>query len=286
MGVGFKKTPAENAFHQIQTRDLIDHLSEYKSVILAYSGGVDSTLLLYLLHKAALQKLIAVTSTSETYDARDLDIARKHTQGLGIEHIIVETCELEDPDFTANSYERCYFCKKVLFSKIWEIAGLNSINNIMDASNADDVLDYRPGSKAARELKVISPFKDFSWNKNVIRDVSKEMSISGWDRPATVCLASRIPYMTPISEDKLKKVQFGEDYLQGLGFEPVRVRSDGISARIEVKADDIDRIMKSPAREDIIDRFLAIGFKFVSVDLEGFKSGKMNRMVAGWTSKS
>lgn len=259
--------------------EIISYLKSLETALLAYSGGVDSTLLLYLLKESNLEKVLAVTATSETYNKKDLDIAMTHTGNLDIEHIFFETCELENPDFVKNTDDRCYYCKFELFSKLKSISEERKIAHVLDATHSGDTLDHRPGMKAASTLDIRSPFKELGWDKSMIRQAAKDMGIDGWDRSATVCLASRIPYGIKIDAMNIARIGKAENMLKSLGLDEVRVRSDGIWARIEVHEEDIKEIMKDTVRNKIVKEFLGLGFKFVALDMEGFKTGKMNRMI-------
>lgn len=261
------------------TDKILNYLKDLRSVVLAYSGGVDSTLLLYLLKKSDIERVLAVTADSESYSSDSLKVAKRHARNLGIDHLVIKTDELKNCNFTDNSALRCYYCKYELFSELKDIASHRRISNLLDGSNADDTNDYRPGMKAADELGVLSPFKIFGWNKKKIKEVSKIFSISDSHRPQTVCFASRVPYGTEITADNLAMIEKSEAYLEKQGFNGVRVRSDGITARIEVPEEDIEKVIKKNVRKKITAEFLNIGFKFVSLDIEGFISGKMNRLI-------
>lgn len=258
---------------------MLGYLSNLQNAVLAYSGGVDSTLLLYLLKKADLEKVLAVTADSPSYSVTCLEVAKRHTSGLNIEHLIIETAEMDNQNFVSNSPKRCYFCKYELFSTLKKVAQDRGINNVLDASHKSDIYDYRPGLKAGEELSVISPFMKFGWNKGKIKMISKSMDIFDWDRPNTVCFASRVPYGTPVTIKNLAMIEAAEDFLQKLDFHELRVRSDGITARIELLPKEIARLVQEDIRQKITKKFINIGFKFVSLDIEGFKSGKTNRLI-------
>ncbi len=259
--------------------DTVKFLGGLKTAALAYSGGVDSTLLLYMLKDAGLEQLIAVTALSKTYPKDDFETVCRHIKKTGVSHVKIKTSETDNSDFIFNSPRRCYYCKKELFEKISEIAREKGILNLIDGSNYDEENDHRPGMEAARELKVISPLRSFRWTKNDIRQASEHLGIEGYGRPQTVCLASRIPYGTPVTENLLKRIGEAERVLNSMGFETVRVRSSGDEARIEVEEKDIEKLVSPETRKHISSKLIELGFKFVSADLEGFRSGKMNRLL-------
>jgi uncharacterized protein len=269
----------KSAQYDKDTSEMLEYLEGLGSVVLAYSGGVDSTLLLHLLKLAGTGKVVAITSAAETYNPRDAHTAAAHAGQLGIEHVIIRTSELESEDFRKNGPRRCYYCKHELFSRLKGLAREKDCRYVLDASHSDDSSDYRPGMTAAGELGVISPFLKFGWDKGRIRDVSKDMGIDGWDRPSTVCLASRFSYGTPIDAGKLEMVGISEEFLRESGLRQIRVRTDGLTARIEVDERDIPKLSEHGLRKKIVEKFLETGFKYVCLDLEGYVSGKMNRVL-------
>ncbi len=254
-----------------------DYLNSLETAALAYSGGVDSTLLLCLLKESGIQKLLAVTSVAETYSSGSLKKARKFTRKYGVKHEVIETDELDDDNFTRNDKNRCYYCKEELFTSIRKFALKRGIENVLEASHIADTYDYRPGIRAAGELGVISPFIKFKWDKNKIREVSEELGVPGYDRPSTVCAASRVPYGTKIDSQNLDMIKQGEKFLKSLGFKICRVRSDGTTARIEVLKEKVENL--TGIREKVIKRFKKLGFTYIALDLEGYRSGKMNRVI-------
>ncbi len=260
-------------------KDTKSYLSGLKTAALAYSGGVDSTLLLYMLKDAGLEKLIAVTALSETYPKQDFEIASGHAGKTGVKHITIKTSETNNTNFISNPSNRCYYCKKELFEKVGEIARDNGILNVLDGSNYDEENDHRPGMTAAEELNVISPLRRFKWTKEDIRQALRQLGIEGSGRPQTVCLASRIPYGTPVTTELIRRIGKAEEFLISMGFDTVRVRSSGDEARIEVQEKDISKLTAPETRRQVSGKLIKLGFKFVSADLEGFRSGKMNRLL-------
>jgi uncharacterized protein len=248
-------------------------------VLVAFSGGVDSALLARLAFEELGANAVAVTAQSETYPASELEQARRLAERIGVRHVVVETRELEIPGYAENPPDRCYHCKHELFSRLRELADRLGLAEVVDGSNADDTGDFRPGMRALRELGVRSPLRDAGLGKAEIRAVSKAMGLPTWDRPAYACLASRFPYGERITPDKLRRVADAEQALQDLGFRTLRVRSHGQIARVEVPVEDIARAA-GPLRQDIARRLKALGFAYVTLDLEGRRTGSMNEVLS------
>jgi uncharacterized protein len=245
------------------------------SALLAYSGGVDSTFLLMAAKKTGI-KIKAVTSYSATMAEKNFISACDLAQFLGVEHSIIETEEMNNPDFIKNNKDRCFFCKDELFSKLCRIASNEGYDFVIDGSNADDSKDWRPGMKAAIKHGVRSPLLEAELTKEEIRILSKEMGLPTWSKPSSPCLSSRFPYGTVITREALKKVEMAEDFLEELGFIELRVRYHGDLAKIELGKDEIKRMFDEKTRDEVIRNFKKIGFKYISLDLEGFKSGRLN----------
>ena len=246
-----------------------------KSVLIAYSGGVDSTLLLKVAKDILKEKVLAVTADSLTYPSSELKAAKKMTERLKVGHIIIKTKELSDPNFSHNPQDRCYWCKRELFSQLSAIAKKNGMSYIIDGTNYDDRRDFRPGRRAAREFGVRSPLAEVRLTKREIRQLSKELSLSTWDKPAFACLASRFPYGTKITRKNLKKIDRAEEFLRGLGIKgSLRVRHYGSMARIEVLKENFSKLLK--LRDKITSKFKDLGYTYVTLDLEGYRTGSMN----------
>jgi pyridinium-3,5-biscarboxylic acid mononucleotide sulfurtransferase len=259
---------------------LIHHLAGLERLLVAFSGGVDSSLLLAVSHEILGEKVIAVTASSIVHPSIELEDAKKFTHDRGIEHLIIQTNELNLTDFVNNSPERCYFCKISLLQGFRKIALEKGISYVAHAANADDLKDHRPGLKAAEELGVIAPLIEAQLSKDEIRFLSREMGLATWDKPSMACLASRIPYGDPITEKKLRMVAECEAVLVALGFKQFRVRHHGTVARIEVEISQLKKLFDLRIREEIIKKFREIGFNHVTVDLEGYISGSLNRDLA------
>ncbi len=244
------------------------------SVAVAYSGGVDSTLLLRIAHDVLGPNAIAVTGDSEAFPRGEVDGAVKLAREMGVEVVIERTHELANPRFRVNAPDRCYHCKTELFGIIRAAADARGINAVVDGSNADDMGDHRPGMQAARELGVRSPLQEAGVTKAEIRELAQRLGIPNWDKPSFACLSSRFPYGTAISADLLHRVDECEKVLRELGFRQFRVRHHDTVCRLEVLPADLPRVLEH--RETINARLKEQGYLYVALDLEGFRSGKMN----------
>jgi uncharacterized protein len=223
---------------------------------------------------------MAVTARSETYPDVEFWEAQKLAREIGIKHLVVDTSELAIEGFANNPPERCYFCKTELFGKLKEIAKEHGFLNVADGANLDDTQEFRPGLKASKELNVRSPLKEAGLKKEDIRKVSKLLNLPNWNKPAYACLSSRFPYGQSITEEKISMVSEAETYLRGLGLIQFRVRHHETIARIEILPEDIHILTNSPAREELTAKFKKIGFTYVTLDLEGYRSGSMNEILS------
>jgi len=253
-------------------------ISESGSCLIAFSGGTDSAFLLKIASSSLPKgKIIAVTADSATYPKGELKLAKKIAKLYGVKHKIINTSELNDQRFTANTHQRCYFCKKELFTKLKDIARQNQLAFVFDASNISDKSDFRPGAKAKKELGARSPLQEAGFSKNDIRILSKRLGLATWNKPAQACLASRIPYGSPISEPGLERVDRAERFLGELGFKQVRVRHyDGL-CRIEIPKKEISRLINKS--QNLVDKLKKLGYNYITVDLEGYRTGSLNEVI-------
>jgi uncharacterized protein len=260
-------------------RRLTRLLQDTSSLVVAFSGGVDSTFLLAVAHETLGAGAVAATATSEIYPEREKDETVKFTKRKGIEHLVFRSEETNLPAFVSNRPDRCYHCKRALFQKLIQIAQQRGIKRVAHGANVDDLKDYRPGFQAAKEMGVMAPLMDVGLSKQDIRLLSKEMGLSTWDKPTMACLASRIPYGSPITSEKLKMIDKAEAFLFDSGIKQCRVRHHGSVARIEVEATALRTIMGDDFRKAVVHKFKEIGFFHIAVDLEGYVSGSMNRVL-------
>jgi len=246
-----------------------------KSVLVAYSGGLDSSFLLKVTKDCLGDNVLAVTAVSETYTKKELEFSRSFCKKFNIKHKIIKTEELKNKNFNSNPKNRCYFCKKELFKKLRVIAFKNNLKNIIDATNTDDNNDFRPGAKAKEELNIISPLEKAGITKQEIRSFSKQMNLPSWNKPQMACLASRIQYGRKITKERLRRIEEAEDFIrEKLRVNGnIRVRDYGNLARIEVDKPNIPLLIK---QNGLVNRIKKFGFDYVAIDLEGYRTGSMN----------
>ncbi len=257
---------------------LKDNLKKMDRVIIAFSGGVDSTFLLKAASLSGLNEILAVTGLSESLPQEEFSYAKEMADLLNIKHEIIITEELKDTNYSNNSPDRCYYCKKELFSKIKDIAMNENFSFILDGTNADDTRDWRPGKRAAKEEGVQSPLLDVGLSKKEIREISHTLALPTWNKPSTPCLSSRFPYGQKITEEALEKVNKAEVFIRKFGVKELRVRVHSEMVRIEILPEEFQKLMNNSVREEIIAFLKSLGYRFITLDLQGFRSGSANEI--------
>ena len=250
------------------------------SVVVAYSGGVDSTFLTKVAYDVLGDRVLAVTATSETYTSEEIVQAKELAQLIGVRHLVIATEELKNESFASNPPIRCYFCKSELFGKLRSVATENALAWVVDGFNVDDAGDFRPGRRAGKELGVRSPLQEAELDKEEIRALSRALGLPTWDKPAMACLASRFPYGSRITQEKLNQVDAAERFLRDLGFRTLRVRHHDNIARIEVPCEVMPRFLADGVADKVVGRLKELGWLYVTLDLQGYRTGSMNEGLA------
>jgi uncharacterized protein len=259
---------------------LLARLAEIPSLIVALSGGADSAYLAWAAHRSLGTRSLSVTALSPSYSAHDRKIVEEFVGRLALRHEFIETHEMENPAYRANAADRCYFCKDELFSALDELAHVRNFAAVCYGVNADDTLDFRPGHRAATEHEVLAPLLDARLTKSDIRHLSQRAALPTWDRPASACLASRLPYGTEVTSERLSLVERGEAALRALGFLQFRVRLHDKLARVEISKDELPRALAPEMAATIAAELKSAGFAYVALDLEGYRQGSLNEALS------
>jgi uncharacterized protein len=260
-------------------------LVETGGVLVAYSGGVDSTFLLKVARDVLGDRAVAATALSESYPARELEDGRRYAREMGARQILVETREMERPGYRENSPERCYFCKDELFGVLGPVAAREGLRTIVYGEIADDRGDHRPGARAARERGIRAPLAEAGLTKLEIRRLSRDLGLPTWDKPSMACLSSRIPYGSEVTSAKLRQIEAAEEVLRGLGVRQFRVRHHDTIARIEVDPADLEELARAPLRDLLVERIKATGYAYVCLDLQGYRTGSLNEVRLGFSAR-
>jgi uncharacterized protein len=275
----FETRPAPGAAALEKQANLLDSLRVLDSLLVAFSGGADSAYLAWAAHTAMGERALAITALSASFSAHDREQSEQFVRVTGIRHEFIETHEFGNPLYVANNSDRCYYCKDELFDRMEEIARERTFQAIAYGVNADDTRDFRPGQRAAREHRVLAPLLDAELHKEEIRLLSRHAGLQTWDRPASACLSSRVPYGTAVTPELLRKIEQGEAVLRELGFRQFRVRAHGELARIELASEEFERGLDPGLARQIGSRLKEIGFTFVALDLEGYRQGSLNSLL-------
>ncbi len=278
-------TDPESAPLEARIAALRVRIRDLGSCVVAYSGGVDSSVVLAVARQELGERALAVIGRSATYAASELDLALAQAGRLGVTPRVVATAELDDPRFADNPSNRCYFCKGELYVRLSALARAEGYAAVLDGTNADDLADHRPGRRAADEHAVLSPLAELGFAKAEVRGLAARLGLPSADKPAMPCLSSRFPYGTKITAGLLAQVEAGEGWLRARGFRDVRLRHHGTVARLELEVHELPRLVAEPLRSDCVAALKALGFAYVALDLQGFRSGSLNETLPASTSR-
>ncbi|MBS1872841.1 MAG: ATP-dependent sacrificial sulfur transferase LarE [Acidobacteria bacterium] len=271
--------PLDRVVLEQKQDDLLNRLRSLGEVIVAYSGGTDSAYLAWAAHQALGPRAVAITADSASIPESHKRDAEEFARRFGFRHEYVETAEFENPLYVANNPDRCFHCKDELFSTLEKIGAARGVKHIVYGVNVDDLGDYRPGQQAAKRHQVLSPLVDAGLTKAEIRELSRLAGLPTWDRPASACLSSRIPYGTPVTPKTVKTVEQGEEAIRALGFRQFRVRFHGELVRLEIAREEMPRAMTMEMAQTLTDIFKPLGFHYVTLDLEGYRQGSLNSVL-------
>jgi pyridinium-3,5-biscarboxylic acid mononucleotide sulfurtransferase len=277
-GTGVAST-ADEAVLAVKEAHLHARLEEFESLLIAYSGGVDSAFLALAASRVLPGRLLCVTADSPSYPRRHRELAERIARDFQLPHVFIETSEMERPEYRANPANRCYYCKTELYEHLSELATARGFAAIADGSNADDRGDYRPGRQAAREFGVKSPLDDAGLTKAEIRELSRRAGLPTWDEPASACLSSRIPYQSEVTVSKLSMIEQAEEALHRHGFRVCRVRHHETVARLEIGRDEMARALDPAVAQALVSELKAIGYQYVCLDLQGYRTGSLNEIL-------
>lgn len=262
-----------------KTKKLKESLLALDSVVVAFSGGADSTLLLKMCCDVLGERVLAVTADSPIHPDYEVGDAVKTAESLGVKHTVIRTQEMQNPRFTANAPDRCYHCKKGLFQALKAMASENGVASVVEGANADDLEDYRPGARAGDEVGVRRPLQEAGLTKAEIRSISKDLGLPTWNKPSLACLVSRIPYGSPITPEALASIDAAETFIRSLGIAQVRVRHHGQTARIEVDPGDVEKLVRETNRLRVVNQLRGLGYVYITLDLAGYRTGSLNEGV-------
>jgi len=255
---------------------LVERLRSLRGALVAFSGGVDSSLLLLAARDAIGSRAVAVTARSPSLPARESGEAQRLAVELSVRHLCIDTGEVDDPEYQKNPPDRCYLCKRTIFGRLKELAAREGLEHVLEGSNADDAKDLRPGARAVKELGLLAPLGEVGLTKAEVRELARDLGLPVWNKPSLACLASRVPYGSPITPERLRRIDRAEEAIRSLGLGQVRVRDHGEVARVEVEPGSLAALIEPERRRAVVAALKAAGYVYVALDLEGYRTGAMN----------